>query len=146
MKTLLGFEASFVENPGGNLKPLYWYELPTVSPQAASLELLTSMYIYSDLCKYQIVGDTEAPLLGIVPLQPIQGSTEASHASFTMQQFHVFNPPYFIPLAKHQISEIRLEIKTDYGAPFLFAKDPNNSVCCRLHFRKGRRQHPQFLL
>ena len=41
------------------------------SEPASSLEIRTSMYIYSDICEYQLVGDTQAPLLGILPIDGV---------------------------------------------------------------------------
>ena len=139
MQTLLGFEASWRETGSAPRKPLHWYELPSESKHPASLETLSSLYIYSDICKYQIVGDTEAPLLGIVPLQPVHLVGQSGMGiGIAQQQFYSFNPPYYIGLVKDQITNIRILLKTEYGSPFPFDNDPNNSVCCRLHFRKGR--------
>ena len=146
MHTLLGFESTWRETECGTRKPLHWYEVPSESKQPASLETLSSLYIYSDICKYQIVGDVEAPLLGIVPLQPVQGGQGGKGIGVAHQHFYSFNPPYYMGLAKDQITNIRIELKTEYGSAFPFDNDPNNSVCCRLHFRKGRGRQLPFLL
>ena len=46
----------------------FTYTLPLESTKRCTLEILSSIFVYSNLVRYQMVGDTEAPLLGIVPI------------------------------------------------------------------------------
>ena len=50
----------------------------------AFLDKYTTMYIYCDAVKYQIIGDTQAPLLATLPIQGISNE----------QCVWSFNPPY----------------------------------------------------
>ena len=92
------------------------------------LDVVNSLYVYSDIAKYQLVGDTEAPLLGIVPTQG-----EPGHRI----QWN-FNPLCYLPVNRMFISGIEMLLCTDDGEKVPFAGDSDNVVCC-LRFRKTRR-------
>ena len=109
------------------------YQLPIESTRPCSLEHLNCMYVYSDIAKSQLVGDTEGQLLGIVPIQAEPEDVPRPGGSTV---YYSFNPPYYIPLAKTEFETIDIELKTDWGADFPFATDANNRICCRLDFRK----------
>ena len=91
------------------------------SPQ---LEILSSMFVYTNIIKYQLVGDKECPLLGVVPIK----------GTFREQTFWPFNPPYYIPLTNNEIDSINIKLCTDTGKPFPLLR--NGKVICRLHFRR----------
>ena len=109
------------------------YQLPLASSRPCSLEHLNCMYVYSDIAKSQLVGDTEGQLLGIVPIQAEAEDVPRPGGSTV---YYSFNPPYYIPLARTEFETIDIELKTDWGADFPFAADANNRICCRLDFRK----------
>ena len=90
------------------------------------MEYLNTMYIYCDIVKFQIVGDTQAPLLSTLVVQGYPGE----------QIFCGFNPPYYIPLNQKSISTIEVRICTDTGdlVPF----DPSGRVIIQLHFKRHR--------
>ena len=124
--------------------PSYTYTLPLESTKRCALEIISSIFVYSNLVRYQMVGDTEAPLLGIVPITTSAGARLGLEAN---QQYYSFNPPYYIPVLKNQFDTIEIQLNTDWGAPFPFASDdaavgddtvdaPNSKVFCRLDFRK----------
>ena len=92
----------------------------------ANLENLSTMYIYCDVIKYQIVGDTQAPLLATLP---VQGAP-------TEQIYWGFNPPYYIPVNQKTITSIEIKICTDTGEVIPF--DITGRVVCNLHFRRDR--------
>ena len=85
-----------------------------------------SMYIYCDIIKYQIVGDIEAPLFGVLPVQGRDGE----------QIYWGFNPPYYIPVNTDSLRSFEIRICNDMGELFPF--DPSGKVVCRLHFRRKR--------
>ena len=91
------------------------------------------MYVYSDIAKSQLVGDTEGQLLGIVPIEA-EAEDVARRAGSTI--FYSFNPAYYMPLAKAEFDTIDIELKTDWGDDFPFTQEASNRVCCRLDFRK----------
>ena len=94
----------------------------------ARLDVVNSLYVYSDIAKFQLVGDTEAPLLGIVPAQGEPGQRVQWN----------FNPICYLPVNRMFISEIEMLLCTDDGEKVPFAGDSDNVVCC-LRFRKTRR-------
>ena len=92
----------------------------------AFLQRYSSMYIYCDVIKWQVVGDTQTPLLATLP---VQGNPFD-------QCFWAFNPPYYIPVSQKSISTIEMEIRTDTGDLFPF--EESGRVVIQLHFRRQR--------
>jgi len=135
---IFGFqcETKNMENSTPSDSRLYYFRVPMRSKRTCNLELLTSIFVYSNIVKYQLVGDTEAPLLGIVPINFSSESTVLSASHETRQQYYTFNPPYYIPLITTQFDIIEIQLNTDWGSPFPFKDDPNSKVICRLDFRK----------
>ena len=115
---------------------LYIFPLTAVSDKPSSLEYVTSMYVYSSLVKHQLVGNTEAPLLGIVPIQ--NGSSNPVGEG--IQEYYSFNPPVYVPMAQSSFRDVRIELKTDWGDPFPFLASPTQKVATRLHFRRRDRK------
>ena len=105
---------------------LYISEPSSHTAKKAHIKNYSSMYIYSDVIKYQIVGDSQAPLLATMPL----------HGSRNQQYFWEFNPPYYLPVNKKSIPSIEMRICTETAEPFPF--DQHGWVVVRLHFRKQR--------
>ena len=70
---------------------------------------LNQVYIYSDVIKTQIVGNTEAKLLRIVSInEGVFG--QVVHKNFDRPQYH--------PLACNTLSDIQIELRTGNGKPF----------------------------
>ena len=113
------------------LRPQKWNDKIFISgihdnTEKPYMENLSTMYIYCDLIKYQIVGDTQAPLLAALAVQGDQGD----------QCFWGFNPPYYIPLNQNSFSSIQIKICTPFGEPFPF--DPSGRVVLQMHLRRHR--------
>ncbi len=87
---------------------------------------IDSIYVYSDIVEPQLVGDTMAPLLGIVPLKTTKCS---NHQVFT------FTSPIYLPICKQQFSTIQIRLRTARGKPIPFPEDSTN-VVCTLHLRR----------
>ena len=90
------------------------------------LNTIPSIYIYSDIIKYQFVGDVKVPLLGVLPVQGVDGE----------QQYWSFNPPYYIPVAMSTLSSVNIHLADDKGDEIAFIGD--GKVVARLHFRRVR--------
>ena len=86
----------------------------------------TSIYVYTDIIKYQYVGDAKVPLLGVLPVQGSDGE----------QCYWSFQPPYYIPLSMTTLAAINMQLSDDTGEEIPFAKD--GKVVARLHFRRVR--------
>lgn len=94
--------------------------------QKAHLNNQNSMNVYCDIIKYQIVGDTQAPLLATLPV----------HGNPNEEFYWPFFPPYYISLNQNNISSIEIKICTESGDPFPF--DKSGRVVCKLHFKRHR--------
>ena len=89
----------------------------------------SAIYIYSDIAKYQLVGDTHSTLLGVVPVTGEDGS----------QQHWQFSPPYYIPVNKKSFQSFDIRLCNEYGEKIPF--QPGGFTLCRLN---TRRRHSQW--
>ena len=62
---------------------------------------INHLYIYSNLDKYVRIGDTEAPLLGIIPF--ISGQCK-------LMKEKTFDDPMYIPIRSNYVSQIDVQI------------------------------------
>ena len=85
--------------------------------------------MYSDVAAFTNVGDTQAPILRILPFEPNQ----------TLINFHMeFHNLHCVPVAKSSIDQVHISIKGDNGedVPFVTGK-----TMIKLHFRlKNKRK------
>jgi hypothetical protein len=77
----------------------------TFATKVPILKKYTVMMVYSDISDYSLVGDTQAPLLGYIPIASEYG--EQAHL--------VFNPVYNVAVKENVLSHITIKICTDYG-------------------------------
>jgi hypothetical protein len=140
---LLGLPSKLVKTrdytpigPTGRLARLY--ELTLDGTRKPKLDVLHSMYVYSDVIERQPVGDTDAPLLGIVPV----GDASPGH-----RVHYAFNPLSFLPVSQSLIKNINVQLATENGDPVPFASVSDNVVCC-LRFRRkpSTKYHHSFVL
>ena len=109
------------------IKDVVFYEPPKGLTRKCHLQTHPSMYIYTDLIKWQNVGDKMAPLLGVLPVQGFPGE----------QVYWSFNPPFYIPIQHDSpVATAEIRICTENGDPFPFS--PAGTVVCRLHMRRKR--------
>ncbi len=86
---------------------------------------LTSLYVYCPLVEHRTVGDTQAPLLRLVPIE----GRDAQNVS------RVFDPVHYVPLVQCNFQTVEIDIRDDTGQPVPFE---NGRVVVTLHFRKKR--------
>ena len=84
------------------------------------------LYVYSNISDLLRVGDTQAPLLAILPFN---AKDCEPHRERT------FRNPMYIPLVRDYISQIDIEIRDDAGQLVPFHDDALTTL--RLHFRKA---------
>ena len=107
----------------------YFYRPPlTTFRKKAFIDRTSTLFIYSDIIKYQFVGDTQAALIGVCPVTGQDGE----------QRHYVFNPPFFIPLNTQSISSLEIKIADEYGDIVQF--DPTGKVLCRIILRRRPRR------
>jgi hypothetical protein len=72
---------------------------------------LTSLFIYADIIKPQVVGDSLSPLLRTVGVN--------SDVDFGQNVTEIFESPYYLPLSQTRFQEISINIRGDTGeAPY----------------------------
>ena len=96
-----------------------------VKPCEASLPPLTkrisSIFVYSDITYFVLVGHTQTPLLGYFPVQSKWGE----------QGYWNFNPLYYVKVKEPNIRTIGLRLCSDTGELISFEA---GHVICRLNF------------
>lgn len=108
----------------------HYFTLLTETSKAPVFPRVNSLWVYTNITQNQQVGDTKAPLLGIVPANTSTGQ----RVQYTV------NPVHFLALNRSYIPEIKIQIVDDHGKRIPFAKGntEDNVVCC-IRFR--RRKH-----
>jgi hypothetical protein len=111
---------------GDRGRPAVLYTVALQGTRKPKLDVLHSMYVYSDVIERQPVGDADAPLLGIVPV----GDAAPGH-----RVHYPFNPLSYLPVSQSYIKNIQIQLSTEAGDPVPFASASDNVVCC-LRFRR----------
>ena len=86
-----------------------------------------SIFLYSDVAGYQIVGNEKAQLLGIVPVVAREG--ERTHWTFS--------PPYYSRVASSSFKSIRVWLTDHCGDEVKFSNTAD-FIVTRLHFRRSK--------
>jgi hypothetical protein len=120
---LLGF-SKYSEQSEYQIPPLIMLNDAITKPTLATI---SSAYVYTDVIECQAVGDSDAPLLGIVPV-----STQKDRTQWT------FDPPCYLPVNRTTIDSIRIILRNDRGEPIQFASDAD-PVVCTMRFRRAAR-------
>lgn len=87
------------------------------------LYIINNMYIYTDIVKYQYIGDTLSPLLRTVS---IPSSKVLSTESV------IYDSPHYLPVNKSSIDTINIKIKDEQGQNIKFERGKS---IIKLHFR-----------
>lgn len=83
---------------------------------------IRSLYVYTDIVKYQYVGDTLAPLLRNVVVPNNKLTT----------QNVIYDSPHYLPVNKSEIDTINIRITDELGNNIKFRRGKS---ICKLHFR-----------
>merc|ERR1712062_220097 len=86
-----------------------------------------SVYLYSDIIKYQYVGSVMSPLLRIIPLKPYKGGERPE-----ADNHHFPNPIYF-PVSRKHIEHIEINLLDVTGKRMSFL---GGTSTITLHFRR----------
>lgn len=109
---LLGFDRD-VETSGR-----IWHRTDEayISKQPASLAraIPNSMFVYSDICESYITGDTQTPLLCVVPVET------GGDYTYGANRMKFFPSPRYIPLIRNHIATIEIDIRDEYGKSIPF--------------------------
>ena len=84
------------------------------------------LYVYCNVNDYVRIGNTETPLLAVIPFNPKK--------CINLLQEKTFNLPMYVPVIQNPISQIDIAIYDGAGQLIPFVSDAVTSI--RLHFRK----------
>lgn len=97
----------------------------TTAEHEADLDLgFHSLYIYCDVVQPQVVGDTQVPLIRIIPVEGKDGERVSK----------AFQSPQYLPVSRKQFETIEVNIRQDTGAKVPFE---TGRVLVTLHFRRA---------
>ena len=103
------------------------FRVETYEAEPAVLLDLRSVFVYCDLFDYQIVGDTKAQLMGVVPVVTKVG--ERTHWTFS--------PPYYSRVIKNSFKTVKIWLTDHCGEEVQFY-DNSDFIVARLHFKRKR--------
>jgi hypothetical protein len=95
----------------------------TESPYAADVFVISNIYVYCDIVRPQVVGDTSAQLLKTIPVKGKFGDNIAE--TFTNIQY--------VPVQTKSFETVEILLRTDTGDPVPFER---GKVVVTLHFKK----------
>ena len=86
-----------------------------------------SLYVYSDIASFTLIGDTVAPLLRIVPF---------SHNSKTGYVYKELKTLHYVSVSKSVVDQVHITIKTENGSVVPFE---TGKTILKLHFRSKKK-------
>ena len=98
----------------------------TASGKFSLTRCIQYLYIYSNIATNVRIGNTESPLLAIVPFSTSQ--------SCNLLTEKIFKVPMYIPIKQSHISQIDVAIYDGAGQLIPFVRDAVTTLC--LHFRQ----------
>ncbi len=109
----------------------HFCKLNPAGNRESRLPKVNAWMVYTNITEYQQVGDTAAPLLGIIPTQ----------GSIGQRSHYTVNPVHFLAVTCSHIPEITICMRDDKGKriPFQHGSSDDNVVCC-LRFRRRKTQ------
>ena len=93
-----------IEKPFGNEQHIFKFKVDLHRS-------LSSLFIYSDFVDFKFVGDIVAPILRVVPFNPV---TEFVHVHKEFKNLH------YVPVSKSFIDQVHISIKTETESNVLF--------------------------
>ena len=97
---------------------------PVKASMPTDLMMIHGLYVYSDIVEHQIVGDTRAPLLRVVPIKEKQGKDVTAN----------FEVPHYLPVSKKLFDVMEIDIRDATGQRIPFQR---GRVVVKLHLRKS---------
>ena len=125
-----GAEVTFLDDLGAimGFEPISFQrniDKTTTIPRVAHLNAgLYNLYTYVDLIAPQLVGDSEVPLLRVLPV-------EGKHGDMVTKTFQNLQ---YLPIAKKQFTTVEINIKTDTGEKVPFE---SGKLITTLHLRRS---------
>lgn len=117
LKTVMGFNELTPQSGTSE------YNVILEGTKPCNLVHLYDIMVYSDIIQGSIVGDTEAPLLRAVSVDPGHWSKQCT----------IYQRPQYFPLSKSKFQSISILLRTDTGSPVPFT---NGRTIATLDFRR----------
>jgi hypothetical protein len=134
---LQNIESGYGSRPIDDVSSLnnqHYYHLDKLGTTRSNLQIVSSLWVYTDITDNQIVGNSKVPLLGIVPVE---------RSEYGSRTHHCVNPVHFLGLKRNDIREITIKVANEYGNRILFNTSLfNNNVVCCLRFRRRKSVMP----
>ena len=111
----------------GSVKDYSKDKITTANAVPEDLPDLRTIFVYSDIADYQIVGDVKAQLLGVVPVNNRPGE----RTNWT------FNPPMYSSVATNSFNSIKIWLTDHCGEEVKFS-NTSDFIVARLHFKPRR--------
>ena len=113
---ILGLAPTMIEKPIGKTHHIFKFDV--------DLHRSFSIFNYSDIADFTFVGDIVAPILRVVPFNPV---TELVHVHKEFKNLH------YVPVSKYVIDQVSISIKIETGSkvPFVTGK-----TMLKLRFRR----------
>ena len=114
---MLGLDQTMIEKSIGNEQHIFKFNVDLHRS-------FTGLFIYSDIEDFTFVADIVAPILRVVPFNPV---TELVHVHKEFKNLH------YVPVSKYVIDQVYISIKTETGSkvPFVTRK-----TMIKLRFRR----------
>ena len=96
---------------------------PLLQTRKVDLRKLENVFVYSDIVKSSLVGDSQSNFLGYFPIK----------STYEQTGYWCFNPPYYHEVQHQTIETIAIKLCTEEGELF---PNKDGKVIVRLHFRR----------
>lgn len=100
-------------------------ETTTTAPLVGDVNIITGLYVYTNIVSAQVVGDTNVPLLRTVPVEGRVGETVVKS----------YDRPHYLPVSVKHFDTVEINITDHTGTPVPFE---SGRVIVKLHFRPTR--------
>ena len=114
---LLGLDPTMIRKPIGNEENMFKFNVNLHHN-------FRSLYVYSDIASFTLIGDTVAPILRIVPF---------SHNSKIGCVYKEFKTLHYISVSKSVVGQVHITIKTENDSVVSFVTE---QTILKLHFRR----------
>ena len=99
---ILGLDATMIGKPIGNEENLFKFNVNLDHK-------FSSLYVYSDIASFTLIGDTVAPVLCIVPF---------SHNSETGYVYKEFKTLHYVSVSKSVVDQVHITIENNFKITF----------------------------
>jgi hypothetical protein len=127
---IIGIPARTEHSTNKQLK-LYMFNDGERDPTDIGFPQYETLFLYSDVCEYQAIGDSVGPLLKLVPVSVKE----------LERQCNEYDTPQYIRVKSRDLRKLEIRLCDTTGAEIEFQGDRTFTIV-QLHFRKVAASHP----